>query len=49
MKRHRDPFDRIIIAAAETQVLEIVSVDSQFDAYSINRIWVFDLPEIGKV
>lgn len=36
---HRDPFDRIIIAAAKNNDLELVSVDNQFDAYPVKRIW----------
>lgn len=36
---HRDPFDRIIIAASISRNLEIISIDGQFDAYSIRRIW----------
>ena len=36
---HRDPFDRIIIAASISRNLEIVSVDNQFDAYPILRVW----------
>ncbi len=37
---HRDPFDRILIAQATTNSLIIVSADSTFDAYSIQRVWV---------
>ncbi|MEG3928986.1 MULTISPECIES: type II toxin-antitoxin system VapC family toxin [unclassified Microcoleus] len=33
--RHKDPFDRLLIAQAMVEV----SKDSAFDAYSINRIW----------
>lgn len=36
---HRDPFDRIIIAQAIAENLSIISVDEQFDAYPIKRIW----------
>jgi PIN domain nuclease of toxin-antitoxin system len=36
---HRDPFDRILIAQATTNSLIIVSADSAFDAYSIQRVW----------
>ena len=37
---HRDPFDRILIAQAMTNSLEIVSADTAFDAYPVRRIWV---------
>ena len=36
---HRDPFDRLIIAQALTEGLPLVSVDSQFDAYGVKRVW----------
>jgi len=36
---HRDPFDRLMIAQAICEQTSIVSADSAFDAYSINRIW----------
>lgn len=36
---HRDPFDRIIVAASITRNLEVVSIDNQFDAYPMSRIW----------
>jgi PIN domain nuclease of toxin-antitoxin system len=36
---HRDPFDCIIIAQAISHTLAIVSVDTAFDAYPIQRIW----------
>jgi PIN domain nuclease of toxin-antitoxin system len=36
---HRDPFDRLIIAQALAEKLPIVSSDSQFDAYEIERVW----------
>jgi PIN domain nuclease of toxin-antitoxin system len=36
---HRDPFDRLMIAQAIVQGLEVVSEDQAFDAYGINRIW----------
>ncbi|MGD1930491.1 MAG: type II toxin-antitoxin system VapC family toxin [Leptolyngbyaceae cyanobacterium] len=36
---HRDPFDRILIAQAVTNSLEIVSADTAFDAYAVRRIW----------
>ena len=36
---HRDPFDRLIIAQGLVEGLPIISVDTVFDAYSINREW----------
>lgn len=36
---HRDPFDRLLIAQCKQSTCSILSVDSQFDAYSIHRIW----------
>ena len=36
---HRDPFDRIIIAQAIVEQLPILSADSAFDAYTIQRLW----------
>ncbi|HAZ49488.1 MAG TPA: PIN domain nuclease [Cyanobacteria bacterium UBA11369] len=36
---HRDPFDRLIIAQAMVEKIPILSADSIFDAYSIQRLW----------
>ena len=36
---HRDPFDRLIIAQARAENLQIVSGDTAFDAYEVERIW----------
>lgn len=36
---HKDPFDRLLITQVMADGLEIVSVDQQFDAYSITRHW----------
>ncbi|MBD2139037.1 type II toxin-antitoxin system VapC family toxin [Anabaena sp. FACHB-1237] len=36
---HRDPFDRILIAQAINNSLILISRDSAFDAYSIQRLW----------
>jgi PIN domain nuclease of toxin-antitoxin system len=36
---HRDPFDRLVIAQALTDGIEIVSADSTFDSYGVRRIW----------
>ena len=36
---HKDPFDRLLIAQAIMEGIPILSKDSAFDAYSINRLW----------
>lgn len=36
---HRDPFDRLLIAQAIADQLPILSADSTFDNYSIQRLW----------
>ena len=36
---HRDPFDRLVIAQAIEEDLSLVSADSRFDAYGVERIW----------
>jgi PIN domain nuclease of toxin-antitoxin system len=36
---HRDPFDRMIIAQSLTENLPVLSNDSAFDAYGVERVW----------
>jgi PIN domain nuclease of toxin-antitoxin system len=36
---HRDPFDRMLIAQASVEGMQLVSADAAFDAYSITRLW----------
>jgi PIN domain nuclease of toxin-antitoxin system len=36
---HRDPFDRMLIAQAMNRSLIVISRDTQFDAYPIQRLW----------
>ena len=36
---HNDPFDRLMIAQAITENLEIISSDEIFDKYPIKRLW----------
>jgi len=37
---HRDPFDRMLIAQAVTNDLQLISCDEKFDLYqNIKRIW----------
>ena len=36
---HRDPFDRLFIAQAMAEGIEIISADPQFDKYTVKRTW----------
>ncbi len=36
---HRDPFDRLLIAQAITEKMPIISADTAFNAYDIERVW----------
>jgi len=36
---HKDPFDRMLIAQAQAENLTIVSNDSAFDRYGVQRLW----------
>jgi PIN domain nuclease of toxin-antitoxin system len=36
---HRDPFDRMLAAQAQAENLPIVSTDSVFDEFGLQRIW----------
>jgi PIN domain nuclease of toxin-antitoxin system len=36
---HRDPFDRMLIAQAQAENLELVSNERVFDAYGVHRLW----------
>lgn len=36
---HRDPFDRLLIAQSMVEKMPIISADSIFDAYQIERLW----------
>ena len=36
---HRDPFDRILAAQALSADVPIVSIDQQFDAFGVHRLW----------
>ena len=36
---HRDPFDRMLIAQSQLEDLQIVTDDSVFDAYGVERLW----------
>ncbi len=39
LQNHRDPFDRLIIVHAQRGGMNVVGVDSEFDAYGITRLW----------
>jgi PIN domain nuclease of toxin-antitoxin system len=36
---HKDPFDRLLIAQALVEGIPIVSADTIFDAYGVQRLW----------
>jgi PIN domain nuclease of toxin-antitoxin system len=36
---HKDPFDRVLIAQALEEGLEVIGCDGQFDAYGVRRVW----------
>ena len=36
---HRDPFDRLLIAQGFAERIPLVSHDSAFDAYEVERLW----------
>lgn len=36
---HRDPFDRMLIAQAQSENMPIVSNERAFDAYGVRRLW----------
>ena len=37
--RHRDPFDRMVIAQATSEPIPVVSVDAASDSYGVKRLW----------
>ncbi|NER90841.1 type II toxin-antitoxin system VapC family toxin [Moorena sp. SIO3A2] len=37
--QHRDPFDRLLIAQAVVEQIPLLSIDSVFDGYPIQRLW----------
>lgn len=39
LPKHRDPFDRLIIAHARRNGMSIVGADANFDAYGVSRLW----------
>lgn len=36
---HRDPFERMLIAQAQSRSMPLVSADQAFDKYEIQRLW----------
>jgi PIN domain nuclease of toxin-antitoxin system len=36
---HRDPFDRMLIAQAQVEGVPLISIETIFDSYRIQRIW----------
>lgn len=36
---HRDPFDRLLIAQATFENVEIINADKKFDDYEVHRQW----------
>jgi PIN domain nuclease of toxin-antitoxin system len=36
---HADPFDRLLIAQAQLESLEILTADRQFQAYDVSLVW----------
>jgi len=36
---HRDPFDRLIAVQSKIEKMTLVSADSSFDLYEIERVW----------
>jgi PIN domain nuclease of toxin-antitoxin system len=36
---HRDPFDRLLIAQAQTEGMTLVSADGIFEMYDVDLLW----------
>lgn len=36
---HADPFDRMLVAQALAEDLELLSADAKLDAYGVRRVW----------
>jgi PIN domain nuclease of toxin-antitoxin system len=39
LAHHGDPFDRLLVAQAQTENVPLISTDTVFDQYDINRVW----------
>jgi PIN domain nuclease of toxin-antitoxin system len=38
-RHHGDPLDRLIISQAKFEKIPVISADSQFDQYAVQRLW----------
>jgi PIN domain nuclease of toxin-antitoxin system len=38
-RHHGDPFDRLLVAQALVEKMDLVSTDDVFDQYGVHRIW----------
>ncbi|MGA9307464.1 MAG: type II toxin-antitoxin system VapC family toxin [Candidatus Sulfotelmatobacter sp.] len=38
-RHHRDPFDRVLVAQAQSLAVPILSADAVLDMYDIRRLW----------
>ena len=36
---HKDPFDRLLIAQAQTEDMVLISNEAMFDGFAVKRIW----------
>src|SRR5215211_2166953 len=36
---HRDPFDRLLVAQAIVEGMPVISIDTTFDMYAVQRLW----------
>jgi PIN domain nuclease of toxin-antitoxin system len=36
---YRDPFDRLLVAQAQIEVIPVVSADAALDPYGVRRLW----------
>ena len=39
VRRHADPFDRLLVAQALVEALPLLTSDDQFERYGIERVW----------
>lgn len=39
-QHHRDPFDRLLIVQSRVEQMPLLSRDSVFDTYGVDRIWL---------
>ena len=38
-QHHSDPFDRLLIAQSIAENMAVVSIDTAFESYPVNRLW----------